>query len=229
MTEYLKDLERHKPGDELPPINVGPYDNPLLWNMLDPYGADRPHQRRPLSVSRTFCELQNVPLIFRDHCVHRFIPFMKCMRNVRPMTIGTHMCHEFEAAWTECRVHEKYRSQLLKERFMGLTKDYTAEDKKFFPDQQYIGIPYSYHSYFWTEAASARLAGWDEQDPSNPLMSKEPNRAMMRSEFMPTNFERKLMTSAMGYKILSPELVEEEIGIYPLPEEKKATTASLNF
>lgn len=230
MSEYIKDLERHKPGDPLPPINVGPYDNPLTWNMLDPFGADRSHQRRPMSVSRNTLELYAVPLIFRDHCAHRCIPFMQCIRAVRPMMMGMPSCHEFEEAWQECRMFERYRSQLLKERFMELTKDYTTEDKRFFPDSQYVSAPYQYTGWFWTEAASARLAGWDELDPQNPLMNREPNRAMMRSEFNPTFWERKMQTSMFGHKIFEQTMVEEA-GLYefPLAEDKRPKVADINF
>ena len=229
MSEYIKDLERRKPGEPMPPINLGAYDNPLLWNMLDPYGADRSHQRRPMTVSRNTLELYTVPILFRDHCAHRMLPFIQCIRAVRPMMMGQPSCHEFESAWQECRMFERYRSQLLKERYMDLTKDYTQEDKRFFPDSQYVSTPYSYTGWFWLEAASARLAGMDELDPQNPLMNREPNRAMMRCEFTPSSFERKMQTSMFGHKIFDPELVEDEIGTYPLPEEKRPTTKDINF
>ena len=221
MTEFLKDLERHKPGDPMPPINLGPYDNPLLWNALDPYGADRPHQRRPLSVSRNFLELHQVPVIYRDHCVHRYAVYMKCCRNLRPMTIGTAACHEFEEAWTECRAFEKYRATLLKNRFMELTKDYTKQDKRFFPDGIHISNPYKVWNVYQSMAASMRLSGWDESDPQNPIMWKEPNRALMRSEFQPNNWERSLLTTHLGHKLIPPEIVEEEIPSFPLPEDKR--------
>lgn len=221
MAELLKDLERWKPGDPQPPINLGAYDNPLLWNMLDPYGADRPHQRRPSSVSRSYLELHQVPPIFRDHCTHRFIPWARCIRNLRPITVGTPGCHEFETAWQDCRSYERYRAQLIKDRFMELTKDYTQEDREFFPDQQYHSIPYSFNGFYWAWAASARLAGWDDQDPENRAMDKTPNRAMMRSEFCPTNFERKIGTAAMGNKVFPPEAMEEALPEFPLPDEKK--------
>ena len=221
MTEYLKDLERWKPGEPHPPINLGAFDNPLLWNMLDPYGADRPHQNRPSSVSRTYLEMQQVPLVYRDHCAHRFIPWMKCIRNMRAMVPVSPHCHEFESSWQECRQYERYRSQLLKEKFMELTKDYTKEDTRFFPDQQYISLPWTFHSHYWAFAASARLAGFDDADPLNPVMHKEPNRAMMRAEFNPSNFEKRWMTSAHGLKLFDQSQVKEELPDYPLPEESK--------
>jgi hypothetical protein len=221
MSEYLKDLERWKPGEPRPPINLGAFDNPLLWNMLDPYGADRPHQNRPSSVSRTYLENQVVPLIYRDHCAHRFIPWMKCIRNMRAMVAVSPNCHEFESAWQECRQYERYRSQLLKEKFMDLTKDYTHEEKHFFPDQQYISIPWTFHSWFWAFAASARMAGFDDADPKNPVMGREPNRAMMRVEFNPNNFEKRWLTSVHGMKLFDPDFIKEELGEYPLPDNKK--------
>lgn len=210
-----------KPGDKPPPLNLGPYDNPLLWNILDPYGADRAHQRRPLSVSRTMMEMHLVPTIYRDHCVHRYLPLMKCMKNLRPMTFGVDHCLEFLEAWFECRTFEKVRGQQLKQKFIELTKDYTTEEKHFFPDIQFCTVPYTLHSYFWLAAASGRLCGWDEKDPANPMWWREPNRAMMRTEFMPTNFEKKLATSALGCKILPPDIVETELPVFPLPEERR--------
>ena len=228
MSELLKDLERWKPGEPAPPINLGAFDNPLLWNMLDPYGADRPHQRRPSSVSRSYLENQFVPLIYRDHCAHRFIPWMKCVRNLRPMVVGAPTCHEFESAWQECRQYERYRCQLLKDRFMELTKDYTDEDKTFFPDQQYFSIPYTFNWWFWAFAASARTAGFDENDPRNPVMNKEPNRAMMRAEFNPTNYERRLSTQQLGLKMFDKATIDEELPTFPLPDEAKPAAGLYN-
>lgn len=225
MTEYLRDLEAHKPGEPMPPINLGPYDNPLLWNMLDPYGADRAHQRRPMSVSRTFMELHQVPIIYRDHCVHRYIVWHKCCKNLRPMTVGTAGCHEFEEAWTECRVFEKYRATLLKNRFMQLTKDYTAQDRTFFPNGAHCLNPARVWNMFNSYAASMRLSGWDENDPANPMMWREPNRALMRSEFQPTNWERSLITTHLAHKVLPPELAVEEMPSFPLPENKRPKSA----
>lgn len=221
MTELLKDLERWQPGQPQPPINLGPFDNPLLWNMLDPYGADRPHQRRPSSVSRTYLELMQVPIIYRDHCSHRFIPWMKCIRNLRPMVSVAPLCHEFEHSWQECRQYERYRSQLLKEKFMELTAEYTQEDKRFFPDHQYIMFPWQWTMWFWGFAASARMAGFDDADPRNPVMNKEPNRAMMRAEFNPSNFEKRWMTSVAGLKLYDSDTIDDEIGAYPLEEKNK--------
>ncbi|RNF00351.1 NADH dehydrogenase [Trypanosoma conorhini] len=224
MTEYLKDLGRTGPGDPMPPINLGPYDNPLLWNMLDPFGADRGHQRRPMSVSRNFMELHNVPIVFRDQCVHRWVPFHRCIKNLKPVTWGTTNCHEFEEAWMVCRAYETYRSQLLKSKFMELTKDYTAEDKKFFPSLLYLGVPTYMNSFYWTMAASQRLSGWDEKDPANPIMWHEPNRALMRSEFSPTNWERGTMTNATGHKLIPDEIVHDMVPGFPLPEDKRPET-----
>ncbi|KAG8343854.1 putative NADH ubiquinone oxidoreductase B18 subunit (NDUFB7) [Trypanosoma vivax] len=221
MTEYLKDLERLKPGDPMPPINLGPYDNPLLWNLLDPFGADRGHQRRPMSVSRSFMELHNVPIIFRDQCVHRWVPFHRCLKSLKPVTWGTTNCHEFEESWMICRAYETYRNQLLKAKFMELTKDYTAEDKKFFPSLLHLGSPVYMSSFYWTMAASQRLSGWDEKDPANPMMWREPNRALMRSEFSPTNWERGIMTNATGHKLIPDEVVFDMVPGFPLPEDKR--------
>ena len=223
MSEFLKDLERRRPGDPMPPMNLGPYDNPLLWNMVDPYGADRSHQRRPISVSRNFMELHHIPLLYRDHCVHRFLPFAMCHKNLRPLTFGGTTCHEFEEAWQECRAFERYRSQLMKEKFMDLTAKYTEDDKHFFPNQNYISVPYSLNSHFWAMAASCRLAGMDDNDPQNPLMQREPNRALMRAEFGPTNWEKKMATSVLGYKILPPKMVADNL-MYPLPEDKRPSS-----
>ena len=225
MTEYLNDLAAARPGDAMPPINLGPYDNPLLWNKLDPYGADRGHQRRPMTVSRDFMELNQIPIVYRDHCVHRWIPFNRCMRNLKPVTWGTVNCHEFEEAWMVCRAHETYRLQLLKSKFMELTKDYTAEDKKFFPSILYLGIPYYMPSFYWNLATSQRLSGWDEKDPANPTMWREPNRSLMRSEFSPTNWEKGTMTSAYGHKNIPDEIVHDMVPGFPLPEDKRPTAA----
>jgi hypothetical protein len=222
MTEFLKDLEKMKPGDPMPPINLGPFDNPLLWNMLDPYGADRPHQRRPLSVSRTLLEMHEIPIAFRDHCVHRYMPYRKCMQNLRPMTFGNALCLEFEEAWTECRSFEKYRACLLKTRWIEITKDYTKEDKSFWPDGMYVANAFKLWNQFFNNAASMRLSGWDEKDPNNPMMWKEPNRALMRTEFQPNNWERSLVTTHLGHKLIPPEVVEAEMGKeFPLPEDKR--------
>lgn len=226
MTEYLKDLGRYKPEDPHPPINLGPYDNPLLWNMLDPFAADRGHQRRPMSVSRNFMELHNIPLPFRDQCVHRFLPYLKCIRNLKPATFGTTNCHEFESAWMVCRSYETYRWELLKKKFMDMTKDYTAEDKKFFPSIKYMGPPYYFSGWYWTIAADQRLSGWDLKDPANPVMWREPNRALMRAEFSPTNWEKSLMTSALGAKSIPDEIVRDELPGFPLPEDKRPATVT---
>lgn len=221
MSEYLKDLGRHKPDEPHPPINLGPYDNPLLWNMLDPYGADRSHQRRPMSVSRNFMELYNVPLPFRDQCVHRFVPYFRCVRNLKPATFGTTNCHEFENSWMVCKAYETYRLELLKTKFMELTKDYTAEEKRFFPCLKYMGPPYFVNSFYWSVAASQRLSGWDEKDPANPTMWREPNRSLMRSEFSPTNWEKGLMTNALGTKLIPDEIAHDMVPGFPLPEDKR--------
>lgn len=221
MTEYLKELGRHKPDEPMPPINLGPYDNPLLWNMLDPYAADRSHQRRPMSVSRNFMELYNIPVQFRDQCVHRFVPWLKCLRSIKPATFGTINCHEFENAWMVCRSYEMYRFELLKKKFMELTKDYTTEDKKFFPSLKHMGQPWFMTSFYWTMAATMRLSGWDDKDPSNPAMWREPNRALMRSEFSPTNWEKGLLTTALGGKNIGDEIVHDMMPQFPLPENKR--------
>lgn len=227
MTEYLKDLSRHKPEEPMPPVNLGPYDNPLLWNMLDPYGSERSHQRRPMSVSRDFMELHNVPLVFRDQCVHRFVPYHRCLKNLKPMTVGVANCHEFEQSWLVCRSYETYRYQLLKSKFMDLTKDYTAEDKRFFPNMRYIGWPTYFSSWYWTLASSQRLSGWDEKDPANPTMWREPNRALMRAEFNPTNWEKGVMTVALGPKIVDDDVAHDMIPGFPLPEDKRPAPLKL--
>lgn len=224
MTEYIKDLERRRPGEPMPPVNLGPFDNPLLWNLLDPYGADRGHQRRPVSLSRNFMELHGIPVLFRDHCAHRFLPFAMCHRNMRPLVFGSTTCHEFEEAWQECRNFERYRSQLLKDKFIELTKNFTEEDKKFFPSQNYMSFPYHMTSHFWSLAASARMAGFDDADPHNPVLNRQPNRALMRAEFMPSNWETKMANSVLGYKILPTAMVKEALSEFPLPEEKRPKT-----
>lgn len=223
MTEYLRDLQSssNTADGSHPPINLGPYDNPLLWNKLDPFGADRGHQRRPMTVSRDFMELHQVPIVFRDQCVHRWIPFQRCMKNMKPVTWGTANCHEFEESWMVCRAFETYRMQLLKKKFMDLTKDYTAEDKKFFPSMMYLGFPYYMASFYWSIAASQRLSGWDERDPANPVTWKEPNRSLMRAEFSPTNWEKGSMTSAYGHKIIPDSIIRDSIPSFPLPEDKR--------
>jgi hypothetical protein len=221
MTEYLKDMETWKPGTPKPPINLGPYDNPLLWNMLDPYGADRSHQRRPISVSRTTMEMHHVPVSYRDHCVHRYMPFHQCNRNVRPMSIGSPQCHEFMEAWQECRAFEWYKSEQVMERFKELTADYTDEDKNFFPSRNYISIPYSYNMWYWSNATSMRLSGWDEKDPKNPVWWREPNRAMMRAEFSPTNWEDRITTAVFGIKLIPGQVVDKELGEFPIADHKK--------
>ncbi|EPY31955.1 hypothetical protein STCU_03068 [Strigomonas culicis] len=111
--------------------------------------------------------------------------------------------------------------QLLKQKFMELTKDYTTEDKKFFPSIMYLGFPYYMASYYWSMAASARLSGWDERDPQNPVMWKEPNRSLMRAEFAPTNWEKGTMTSSYGHKIIPDEIVHDMVPGFPLPEDKR--------
>ena len=90
MSEYVKDLERHKPGEPLPPINVGAYDNPLTWNMLDPFGADRSHQRRPTTVSRNTMELYAIPFIYSDRAAIRL--------DLRKVRIGMVACSLFSLA-----------------------------------------------------------------------------------------------------------------------------------
>ncbi|ORC92095.1 uncharacterized protein TM35_000043090 [Trypanosoma theileri] len=174
-----------------------------------------------MSVSRNFMELHNVPVVFRDQCVHRWVPFHRCIKNLKPVTWGTVNCHEFEESWMVCRAYETYRNQLLKGKFMELTKDYTAEDKKFFPSLLYLGIPTYMNSFYWAMAASQRLSGWDEKDPKNPMMWREPNRALMRSEFSPTNWERGTMTNAIGHKLIPDEIVYDMVPGFPLPEDKR--------
>lgn len=219
--EYLKDLERMAPGDALPPVNVGPYDNPLLWNMMDPYGADRGHQRRPMSVSRNTMELYNVPMVHRDHCVHRWIPFEQCSRHLKPVIYSNLNCHEFEHAWVMCRTFETYRFELLKNKFIEMTKNYTSEDKKFFPSKMHIHQPTYWSGPFSTMVASMRTSGWDERDPKFPLMGKEPNRALMRTEFTPTLIEEKTAYLALGAKLMQQEVLESEVPGFPLPESKR--------
>lgn len=225
MTEYLKDLSTSAPDAGKPPINLGPYDNPLLWNKLDPFGADRGHQRRPMTVSRDFMELNNVPIVYRDHCVHRWIPLNRCQRNLKPVTWGTVNCHEFEEAWMICRSYEVYRMELLKGKFMEMTKNYTQEDKKFFPSLLYLGLPYYWVSFYWTLAASQRLSGWDERDPANPVTWKQPNRSLMRAEFSPTNWEQGTLTSAYGHKLIDDKIVHDMVPGFPLPEDKRPVAA----
>lgn len=227
MTEYLKELERMKPGDALPPVNVGPYDNPLLWNMLDPFGADRGHQRRPMSVSRSSMELANVPLVLRDQCVHRWFAWEKCILNLKPVMFSNLNCHEFEESWVICRAFEVYRLELLKQKFMDLTKDYTNEDRRFFPSGQYIGMPTYFPNWIRSQIASARLAGLHEQDPLNMLMDKTPNRALMRSEFTQTNFEKELSYQAYGSRYVPREYTVNELPSFPLPEEKRPVPSQI--
>eukprot|EP00760_Papus_ankaliazontas_P038827 PhM_4_TR9343/c0_g1_i1/m.17386 len=220
MSEYLRELESMKEGDPHPPINLGPYDNPLLWNYLDPYGADRAHQRRPISVSRNTMELQNIPLYNRDHCIHRYMPFRQCARNIRPMVHGSAACFEFEESWMECMQTERYRTSLLKTKFLHLTKDYTKNEKTFFPNQDLTGFPYQPYNYFWAYAASARLSGWDENDPANPMTWREPNRARMRALFPATLYEKEMLSSTMGFRLLPSKVVDEELN-YPVDPEYK--------
>lgn len=221
MTEYLKELERMKPGDALPPINVGPYDNPLLWNMLDPFGADRGHQRRPMSVSRNSMELANVPLVLRDQCVHRWFAWDKCIYNLKPVMFSNLNCHEFEESWVVCRAFEVYRYELLKSKFMALTKDYTNEDKRFFPSGQYISMPTYFTGWMRSQIASARLGGLHDQDPINMLMNNEPNRALMRGEFSKTNYEREITYQAYGTRYTPQDYVVDQMPEFPLPEDKR--------
>lgn len=221
MTEYLKELERMKPGDQLPPINVGPYDNPLLWNMLDPFGADRGHQRRPMSVSRSSMELANVPLVLRDQCVHRWFAWDKCIRNLKPVMFSNLNCHEFEESWIICRAFEVYRLELLKSKFMALTKDYTNEERRFFPSGQYVHMPTYFTSWLRNQVTSARLSGMHDQDPLNMFMSNTPNRALMRSEFSKTGYESEITFQALGGRYVPRESTLEELPTFPLPEDKR--------
>ena len=223
MSEYLKELETWTPGKPEPPANLGPFDNPLLWNKLDPYGNVRSHQRRPTSVSYNTMELYDLPLDHRDQCAHRMIPLRKCLSNLRPMVGGSANCHEFEHAWALCRSYETYRFLLLKQKFQQVTKDYTTDDKNFFPTMKGIFFPYYFHGYYWSIAAASRLeSGMDDNDPQNPLMNREPNRAMMRAEFNPTRFEKGVVSSnGMTHKLLPRDIVEEEVPSFPLPEGKR--------
>lgn len=222
MTEYLRELERRKPGDDMPPINLGPYDNPLLWNMLDPYGADRGHQRRPSSLSRSFLELHNVPLVMRDSCAHRLLPYLKCLRNQRGSNIAYNNCMELEHAGMLCRMKERYRAVLLKTKFLEMTADYTEEDKRFFPNTTGAGPwVHQLQSHYWGLAGAARLSGWDENDPANPMMWNQPNRALMRTEFSPTNFEQSAITHALFEKELPAAVMLKEVPGFSLPEDKR--------
>ena len=221
MTEYLKELERMKPGDAPPPINVGPYDNPLLWNMLDPFGADRGHQRRPMSVSRNSMELANVPLVLRDQCVHRWFAWDKCIRNLKPVMFSNLNCHEFEESWIVCRAFEVYRLELLKSKFMALTKDYTNDERRFFPSGQYVSMPTYFTSWLRNQVTSARLSGMHDKDPQNMFMSNVPNRALMRSEFSQTNFEAEISYQALGGRFVPRDIVNAEMPAFPLPEDKR--------
>jgi len=218
MTEYIKDLERRKPGDPAPPFNTGPYDNPLVWNYVDPFAADRSHQRRPLTVHRTILEELNIPYHFRDVCSHRLIPWVHCCKAVRPHTFGHGYCIEFKEAYIMCVNHEFYRLYLLKRRFIELTKNYTNEDKKFFPTGHFARTGEMIWPNYSNLALSMRMCGWDEKDPANPLFWKEPNRVLMRTEFSPTNWERGIMTSSFGHKLIDNELIEKELPGMPLPE-----------
>lgn len=221
MSEYLKELERMKPGDQAPPVNVGPYDNPLLWNMLDPFGADRGHQRRPMSVSRNSMELANVPLVLRDQCVHRWFAWDKCIRNLKPVMFSNLNCHEFEESWIICRAFEVYRMELLKSKFMALTKDYTNEERRFFPSGQYVHMPTYFTSWLRNQVTSARLSGMHDQDPLNMFMSNTPNRALMRSEFGKTSYESELSFQALGGRYVPRETTVTELPTFPLPEDKR--------
>ena len=169
MTEYLKDLERQKPGDPPPPINCGPYDNPLLWNFLDPFAKDRPHQRRPTTVSRNDLELYNIRWNYRDGCAHRFIPWKQCMLTARAMMFGSNHCVEAMDAYAECAFFELYRLELLKNKFIELTRSYTPQEKRFFPNGINVGRPFHWTSSFWTIAADCRLSGGRRQRPAESI------------------------------------------------------------
>ena len=228
MSDYAKELERWVPGEKKPPINLGAYDNPLTWNMLDPYGADRAHQRRPCSTHRSLMELHNIPTFLRDHCAHRVIPVIRCLRNVRPMVFGNPTnCLEFVEAANECKAFEKYYSTLVKDRWMKYTEHYTDEDRLFYPQKAFAGVPHQWTSWFYMYIASARASGWDEADPANPLWWREPNRALMRSEgLMATDHEMKMQYSTYGHPIYPPEMVQDEMAEFPLPAGKKPTMAT---
>eukprot|EP00742_Colponemidia_sp_Colp-10_P024052 GILJ01028769.1.p1 GENE.GILJ01028769.1~~GILJ01028769.1.p1 ORF type:complete len:209 (-),score=18.51 GILJ01028769.1:182-769(-) len=189
--------------------------------MLDPFGADRGHQRRPMSVSRNSMELANVPLVLRDQCVHRWFAWDKCLYNLKPVMFSNLNCHEFEESWVVCRAFEVYRYELLKTKFMALTKDYTNEDKRFFPSGQYIGLPTYFTGWMRSQIASQRLGGLHDQDPANMLMSNQPNRALMRGEFSKTNYEREITYQAYGSRYAPQEYVLEHLPEFPLPEDKR--------
>lgn len=219
MSEYLKDLERMKPGDPMPPINTGPYDNPLLWNMLDPFAADRGHQRRPLTISRDTMEYYQVPYSAKDHCMHRFLPYRYCYL-MSGNQIGNINCHEFESALTLCLAFEHYRNMLVKNRFLEYAKDYTEEDKAYFPSLEHV-FPY-YLGTPWTSITTSALAsGWDENDPANPMTWREPNRALWRAQFNPTNWERTVSYQALGLKITPQDVVRKHLPSFPLPNTKE--------
>lgn len=226
MTEYLRELRSMKPGDPLPPINQGPYDNPLVLNYLDPFASQRGHQQRPSSLSRTFLELHKVPNWAQTQCMHRWLPWYMCQRNLRPVTLGALGCTEFEHSVFLCEAMEAYRLELLKTRFMELTRDYTAEDRKFFPTFKTGILPYYLPTIYWALAAQWRTSGWDERDPRNPIMNREPNRALMRSEFHPTSVEASWATSD-NQRIVPDDVIFNAAPGYPLPENKRPPTLFL--
>lgn len=224
MSEYLRDLKNMKPGEKHPPINLGPYDSPTLWNTLDPYGADRPHQRRPMEISWDVMEENDVPVTRRSHCMHRTIPYARCLKYMNPLTPWTSNCFEFEEAEAECRAFEGYRSMLLKQRFMEITKDYTLADKFFAPDKAPMRKEWKFWNIFYHRAATARLSGWDESDPQNPLFDCEPNRADMRAGISPNWTERQMIKQPWGgVSWTPPEVVNKEMprNQFPLAEENK--------
>lgn len=126
------------------------------------------------------------------------------------------------------RSYETYRMQLLKSKYMELTKDFTAEEKKFFPSLIYLGIPFYFTPYNWSTVASQRLSGWDEKDPNNLVMWREPNCSLMRSEFSPTNREKGTMSSAHGHKLVPDEIMRDMAPGFPLQEDKRPTKRKKN-
>jgi hypothetical protein len=165
-------------------------------------------------------ELYDVPLFAREQCVHRAVPLMLCIK-MEMQDFGPIFCHEQANAYFQCRSHEHYRNVLLKQKFREYSKDYTEEEKRFFPSGKYMGAPFFSLAPYWSMVAGQRLSGWDEKDPQNPLYWKEPNRALMRAEFSPTNWERGMMTSAFGQKIITDEIVAQDVPCFPLPEDKR--------
>ena len=221
MSEYVRELEAMKPGDPLPPFNTGPFDNPLALNQFDPYGSQRSHQSRPMQFSRDFLELHAIRPRFRDPCVNRFIPAQQCLRFTRPSEFGVNNCFEAMESRYGCVIRVWYRLEILKKKWIEYTKDYTDSDKMFFHSGTNVSLRMLHRDIYWPVVFEMRLLGMDEKDPRNNLMNKQPNRALMRAEFSPTNWERGLMTSSFGHKLIDDELVHKEMPMFPLPEENR--------